>query len=117
MNKPEDLPLRVSVQDGVLAITIGINTIAWAAEHSDEWNPFDDEKNDYVQRWKVVNPTEFSKDVKGAMLDEREDGSNLLSDLFDKAQMDALEDGSLGCDECTTGISKYASDSEEDHHG
>ncbi len=32
------------------------------------------------------------------MLNEREDGSNTLTALFDKAQMDALEDGSLGCD-------------------
>ncbi len=49
--KSEDLPLHVTVQDGVFAITIGINTIAWAAEHS----PFDEEKNDFVQKWKVVD--------------------------------------------------------------
>ena len=115
MKDDSDLPLQVSVQEGVFAITIGIDRIVWAAEHSKDWNPFDDEKNDYVQKWKVVDSVEFAKDVMAAMLDEREDGSSLLTDLFDKALMIALEDGSLGCDECTTGKSKYASDYEEEH--
>jgi hypothetical protein len=93
-------PLSVEVEDGHLVIRIGIETLAWAAEHSHDFNPFDDNENDFVQLWRVCDALEFAKDVRRALTDEAEDGSSPLTRLLDKMFMEAVGDGSLGIEEC-----------------
>jgi hypothetical protein len=49
-----------------------------------------------VQKFKVKDALEFSKDIKRAMLAEGEDGSSHLSRFLDKMNVAALNDRSTG---------------------
>lgn len=91
-------PLEVSAKDGRLVISIGVNTLAHAVSYADWACPYDEKKGDYIRTFAVVDPEVFAKDVKMAMLDEREDGSSLLSDFLDKASEAAVDDGAEGCE-------------------
>jgi hypothetical protein len=62
-------------------------------------NLWNDQHDDYVQRWKVSDSHEFARDVQRELTREREDGSTKLMDLIDEVCMDAIEDGSLGVEE------------------
>jgi hypothetical protein len=111
MAKKRDTPLRVEVVDEQLVIRIGIGTLAWAAEHQNDWNPFDDERNDFFQKWRVSGAKGFALDVAGQLLKEEEDGSSPLSDLLDKMSMEVVEDGAESVRECKPGTpSAYARD-------
>jgi hypothetical protein len=89
-------PLEVKVADGRLTIAIGIDVLAHAVSYADWANPFDEQANDYIRTFAIENAEEFAKDVKRMMLDEREDGSSLLTDFLDEASEAAVGDGSLG---------------------
>lgn len=92
-----DYPLAVEVKDGKLTISIGIERLAFCFENSDDNIPYDSENQDFPKLYEVVDQVEFAKDVGGMMLAELgEDGSTLLSDLFDKACIEAVYDGCLG---------------------
>ncbi len=69
-------PLSVVIKDGVLAIEIGMDVLA----HS--------------SLLKVPDAAGFAEEVRSALLDEAEDGSSLLTKLFDDACQKAIEDGS-----------------------
>ena len=92
----KDQPLKVSVEDEELVIRVGIDVVAFAANESDAFKPYDPDSGDWVQKFKVTNATEFANDVIQAMLSEREDGSSPLSMFLDKMDEAALEDGSMG---------------------
>ena len=94
----EDTPLTVSIDKDVLTIKIGIKTLAFSFEHGEYNNPYNEKVEDFLPLRKVVDPVEFSEDVIYALNVEREDGSTILTDLFDKAMKEAVEDGSLGVD-------------------
>jgi hypothetical protein len=89
-------PLEVSVDGEELVIRIGIDVVAFAANESDHFKTYDLDTGDWVQKFKVTGPLEFSRDVKRAMLNEGEDGSTPLSRFLDKMNVAALEDGSTG---------------------
>lgn len=94
-----DRPLSIKVQGRELVIRIGVGTLAWAFDHESENNPWDDEKNEHIQAFKVTDPKKFAKDVVYAALREEEDGSTPLSDFLDQICRAAAEDGSEGVDE------------------
>jgi hypothetical protein len=99
--------LEVKIQDDEIVIRVGIDTVKWALEHHEESQPFNEEIDDYEQKWIVSDPVEFAEDVVRAMDDEAEDGSTPLSDFLDKMCMDALEDGSIGTDEAPKGTRAF----------
>ena len=80
-----DQPLRASVEGKELVIRIGINTLAFAAEHCSR-----------IDNCKVVDAKELATDVCRAITREREDGSSRATDLLDEAILFAYEDGSTG---------------------
>ena len=92
-------PLTVAVKNGKLVIEIGIHTLAHALAFSNWANPYNHRRGDYIRTFAIADAEQFAKDVKHAMLDERENGSTPLSDFFDKASQDAVEDGSQGLHE------------------
>ena len=110
ITKPENTPLSVSVEDGQLVIRIGVDTNAWAFEHSNENNPFDDEKNDSVQTSRVTDSVGFARDTKRAMLDEGEHGSSPLTDFLDGMFTAAINDGSMAVEDDTSGTSAWEKD-------
>jgi len=52
---------------------------------------FDDEGNYDINRLKVIDQDLFIKDILNTLSKEREDGSSLMSDLFDQAFENLME--------------------------
>lgn len=94
-----DRPLSVTVKNGELRIGIGVHVLAHAASYADWANPFDEERDDYIRTFAITDAVEFAKDVRHAMLAQAEDGSSPLSNFLDKAMSDAVDDGSMACEE------------------
>lgn len=92
----EGMPLRAVVQDGKLIISIGIRTLAWAFEHSEGNNPYDDSLGDFKREYRIADPVQFAKDVCHEINDEGEDGSTPLTRFLDSMMDNAIENGSLG---------------------
>jgi len=92
----KDAPLSCKLIGNKIVIEIGIDTVAFSFEKSEYNNPFDENKNEYVQQSTIADKREFAKDVIRELMDEAEDGSSLLTALFDKAEENAVENGSLG---------------------
>ena len=91
--------LEVHIIDGQLVVRIGVETLAWASDHSDFSTPYDDKVGDFVPKWKVIDQLEFAKDVARELRREEEDGSSLLTNVLDKAIEAAIGQGSLGIEE------------------
>jgi hypothetical protein len=92
----KDYPLTVEIKDGQLKISVGIDTLAYSAEHSEYANPFDEKLYDYKQIFKITDPLQFAKDVKLILEREEEDGSTPLNLFLDKICESTFDDGSEG---------------------
>lgn len=89
----KDQPLRCTIEDEKLIISIGIDTLAFAAkEHPFFWSGEDD-KTPCIN---VTDNAMFAKEVALALQHEAEDGSTLITRVIDKAMQDAVEDGCYG---------------------
>jgi hypothetical protein len=91
-------PLVAKVQGGQLLIAIGIQTLAHAVTYADWANRWDDERQDYIRSFAIIDAQAFAEEVIYAMLREREDGSTPLSDFLDKMAEAAVDDGSMACE-------------------
>jgi len=89
-------PLSCKLRGDKVVIEIGIDTLAFAFEESEYNNPFDVTQNKHVRTDTIAFKKEFARDVVNEINDEEEDGSTLLTGLFDKATERAVENGSLG---------------------
>jgi len=91
--------LRCRVQGDVLTIEVGINTLAFAALHS----PFAYElvggatvdTDDPAERFRIDDKLDFAHDVASELNREAEDGSSMITALFDNAIQKAIEEGSI----------------------
>ena len=93
----EKKPLTVEVKDGELQISIGIDTLAWAAMHSPDerlvW--LDDETEEYMT-FGVYDELEFAIGVANEMENEEEDGTTPLHLFLDNMMVRAIEQGVMG---------------------
>lgn len=95
-----DKPLTVNVTgDGELVIRIGIGTLAWASDHQENNNPFDEKANGFRRLFRVTDAVEFAREVRVELCREEEDGSTPLTDLLDKVCWNAIENGCFGIEE------------------
>lgn len=99
---PADQPFSCKVESDELVIRIGINVLSYAAnsEYNEVFWPNDEVTGFPVQRWVVIDPLEWAKDIKCELTREEEDGSSPLTNLLDKMFEKALDQGSLGAEEC-----------------
>lgn len=89
----KDQPLRCTIEDEKLIISIGIDTLAFCArEHPDFWNGEDDN----TPNINVTDSAIFAREVQREMEKEAENGSTLVSRMMDKAISGAYEDGCEG---------------------
>jgi hypothetical protein len=109
----EDAYLQANVKDGKLVISVGIDILAMAFEFSEYNNPYDEDKDAFVQRFFVKDKLQFAKDISDALTVEEEDGSTMLTYLLDHAMEVAVNRGSTAVEECTDGLSAYARDHKE----
>jgi hypothetical protein len=89
-------PLTVELVGDRLVISIGIDTLAFAARHSDYANPWNDERNDFVSAFTITDERVFAHEVARALKDEEEDGSTLVHAMLDRAIENAVENGCDG---------------------
>lgn len=90
----KDQPLYCNIEGEELVIRIGIDTLAWAAEHNPRFfNPDKPYAEKYIT---VENNIELAHDVVGELNGEEEDGTTPLHLLLDEALFNAAENGSLG---------------------
>lgn len=89
----KDAPLTVEIEGDELIIRIGIDTLSCAAEHCPLFFSYDTPRDPPFV--KVIDRDELARDVIGALLHEKEDGSTPLSDLLDEAILHAYEEGSI----------------------
>jgi hypothetical protein len=84
--------LHAKISGRRLVISIGLETLAFAAEECDG-NP----------KVKILDAKQLAKDVIAELEKEDEVGASKLTDLFDEAVNAALENGSIAfadCDNC-----------------
>lgn len=80
---PADEPLKVELTDGRIVISVGVKLLAWAQE-------------DNIHPAKVIDTTQFAKDVIEAMDETDDAGASLLNKMIDKSVKKAIDDGALG---------------------
>lgn len=95
---PAGLPLKIGVEGDQLVIRIGVDTLAFCFEISDDNQPFDDEANDFRRSWKVIDRHKFAEGVARGLQIQEEDGSTPLTRILDNACMRAVEDN-MGIEE------------------
>ena len=74
-----------------MRILIGVDALAWAAEHSDAYCDGD------KLILKVLDGAGFAKDVFRELDREEEDGTTAVHRLLDKAISAAVDNGSVHC--------------------
>lgn len=84
--KLRDKPLTVEIVDDVLTISIGVATLAFAVQQADIWDEMP----------RIADVDVFARDVKVALEQEDEEGTNAIHELFDAAAVRAVEEGSTG---------------------
>jgi len=98
LTKPWRFPmsneLKVEVIDNVLTISIGMDALACAFEHSEyNWDSLKE-----APRNQITHHEKFIEDVKYELLEEDHDGTTLVHLMFDKAMENAVEQGTEGID-------------------
>jgi hypothetical protein len=91
-------PLAVAVEGDQLVIRIGVDTLAFCFEISDENNPYVESVGDFRKQWVVTDKYKFAKGVGIGLCDESGDGSTPLNRILDSACIRAIEDA-MGVDE------------------
>lgn len=92
MKMTKDQPLVAKIEGQQLVIRIGIDTLAYSAEHCPRLYDYD--KHDGPPYCKVVNKEELAMDVIHELEREQEDGTTPLHLLLDQAIIDAMDGGS-----------------------
>ena len=92
----EGMPLRAAVENNQLSFAVGVRTLAFAFENSEENNPYDEEFCDTKRQFSISEPWRFAKDVCHELNREGEDGSTPLTRFLDSMMGEAVNQGSLG---------------------
>jgi hypothetical protein len=85
--RTKNRPLNAFVENGVLTIEIGVDTLAFACLHT-----YEGEQQRH-ESYAITDNAGFATDVARELLDEAEDGASMLTDLLDKAMERAIENG------------------------
>lgn len=84
--------LKIAVEEDQLVIRIGVDALVFAAEHSEEFQPYNAKSGNFDQ-WKIRDADEFAKAVANHLHDEEENGSTPVTRTLDEIFVLALEDG------------------------
>lgn len=96
--KNKDKHLEVKLENDVITISIGIDTLAFAAKHAPDGLFYDKLFNPEGPIKKIIDKKEFAKDVVYELQREEEDGTTMVHLLFDKAINDAVDNGTCSCE-------------------
>lgn len=93
----ENQILTVAVEGDRLVISIGLATLAWAAEHNPLTETYGEDGE--FRNYRITDPAVFAAEVVNALQSESEDGTTPVHTLFDHAFLDAIEAGCEGASE------------------
>jgi hypothetical protein len=79
--------MQIEIIDGKFVITAGVELVIFAVTHGIENNIFD---------LNITDEDLFAKGILSALRATEEDGTNLIHRAFDKAAIDAIENGCEG---------------------
>lgn len=103
-----DARLDCRIVGGRLVIDIGIETLAFATKESPtlyQRYGYDEEKGEERKDFVTINdPDVWAKEVLRQIVAESEDGSSLMTKLFDDAVERAIDDGAEGIDIPSIGL-------------
>src|SRR5690606_36345212 len=88
-------PLEVNIEDDELVIRIGIDTLAFSAEHCPSFFEYDKHASTGPPYCKIVDNMELAKDIRRELQREEENGTTPLHILLDECLVSARDDGSL----------------------
>lgn len=92
----EGMPLRAVLENDRLCVSIGVKTLAFAFENSEENNPYYEDFCDTKRQFSICDPLQFAKDVCNELNREYKDGSTPLTQLLDSMMGSVAEQGSEG---------------------
>lgn len=87
--------LSVRLRNGRVVIEIGIATLATVARHMPALEVFDEEALEWFEP-RVPDPGAFARAVVATLNSEEEDGTTLVHVMFDRAIIEAIEQGAEG---------------------
>ncbi len=88
----KDRPLTIAVEGDELVIRIGVDVLVDAAMRSEAFIPFDDEANDFVEKFHVSDKHAFARGVAIELKDEDpDDGSTALTRNLDECFLRCIE--------------------------
>jgi hypothetical protein len=87
--------LEVTIVDGVLTITVGIETIRHAIQLHPSLEVYDEETGDFIAP-EVTDIDKFAAQIKVELKSESEDGTTPVHRMLDQAAMSAIENGAEG---------------------
>ena len=94
MANERNAPLEIKVDGGKLVISIGVETLAYAAENDQVLERYH-EGEDYFDTPTVMNTDAFAKDVLSELVDEDHNtGENMVQVMLTSAMQSAMENGS-----------------------
>lgn len=88
-----DSPLKVEVKGGQLTISIGIDRLAYCAEHCPLFYQYPDEYDPPFK--KVEDAKQLAEDVANELMHDRGDGATRIDLLLDECIKHAYEGGSI----------------------
>jgi hypothetical protein len=89
-------PLQVEIVDGRLIVSIGVETLAFAAENGPALEDYNELEGEFIGI-RVEDPNLFAADVLRYGLDaEAEDGTTRVHEMLDAAMCEAVEQGAEG---------------------
>lgn len=80
---------RAVIRDGEIVISVSLKALPHVVEGAWAIGSLD-------TRWKLTDAATFAKELVGALNDEDEQGTTLVHKMFDKAILEALEQGAEG---------------------
>lgn len=93
-------PLEVNIEEHELVIRIGVDTLAFAAGHSEDfYNELKHGMNVDFPYINITDKAEWARDVRLELLHETETGETPVHRLLDRAFMSAFDNGSLAVEE------------------
>jgi hypothetical protein len=95
---PAGQPLKISIEGDNLVIRIGVDTLAYCYEISDDNQRHDDQSGEFHQMYKVSDKYKFAQGVANALHDEEDNGSTPVIRILEEACVKAVED-CMGVDE------------------
>lgn len=85
--------LEIEVKDGALVITMPVELLCHAVQFGNDWPC-----NEHGPTARINNAEGFAHDIVRALEREEEDGTTLVHRMFDKAAIEAIEQGAESID-------------------